>query len=108
MGNKNIPIILGSPFLATSNALINCRNGLMQLTFENMTMEVNIFNFVKKPEPYEDDPMGVFAIDSVVEEHVDDLMGYDLDTYYERLDEVDTLFEPLLVYQNMDLSGLSL
>ena len=27
-----VPIILGRPFLATSNAIINCRNGLMQLT----------------------------------------------------------------------------
>ncbi|XP_077251867.1 uncharacterized protein LOC143891108 [Tasmannia lanceolata] len=27
-----IPIILGRPFLATSNALINCRNGLMKLS----------------------------------------------------------------------------
>ncbi|RVW32098.1 hypothetical protein CK203_102415 [Vitis vinifera] len=29
-----VPIILGRPFLATSNAIINCRNGVMQLTFE--------------------------------------------------------------------------
>ncbi|KAL6324171.1 hypothetical protein AAG906_006442 [Vitis piasezkii] len=28
-----VPIILGRPFLATLNAIINCRNGLMQLTF---------------------------------------------------------------------------
>ena len=27
---NSIPIILGRPFLATSNALINCRNGLMK------------------------------------------------------------------------------
>ncbi|RVW66547.1 Retrovirus-related Pol polyprotein from transposon 297 [Vitis vinifera] len=33
-----VPIILGRPFLATSNAIINCRNGLMQLTFGNMTL----------------------------------------------------------------------
>ena len=29
--NSQIPIILGRPFLATSNTHINCRNGLMQL-----------------------------------------------------------------------------
>ena len=39
-----IPIILGQPFLATSNALINCRNGVMKLSFENMTIELNMFN----------------------------------------------------------------
>ncbi|RVW61766.1 Pro-Pol polyprotein [Vitis vinifera] len=38
-----VPIILGRPFLATSNAIINCRNGVMQLTFGNMTLELNIF-----------------------------------------------------------------
>ncbi|RVW58279.1 hypothetical protein CK203_112114 [Vitis vinifera] len=36
-----VPIILGRPFLATSNAIINCRNGLMQLTFGNMTLDLN-------------------------------------------------------------------
>jgi len=46
---NSIPIILGRPFLATSNALINCRNGLMELSFENMTLEMNIFNICKQP-----------------------------------------------------------
>ncbi|KAL6325100.1 hypothetical protein AAG906_022667 [Vitis piasezkii] len=43
-----VPIMLGRPFLATSNAIINCRNGLMQLTFGNMTLELNIFYMSKK------------------------------------------------------------
>jgi hypothetical protein len=47
---NSIPIILGRPSLATSNALINCRNGLMKLSFGNMTMEMNIFNICKQPE----------------------------------------------------------
>ncbi|KAL6345669.1 hypothetical protein AAG906_017405 [Vitis piasezkii] len=42
-----VPIILGRPFLATSNAIINCRNGLMQLTFGNMTLDLNIFYMSK-------------------------------------------------------------
>ncbi|XP_024022405.1 uncharacterized protein LOC112091898 [Morus notabilis] len=44
---SKIPIILGRPFLATTNALINCRNGLMKISFGNMTLEVNVFNIVK-------------------------------------------------------------
>ena len=44
---NQIPIILGRPFLATSNALINCRNGLMKLTFGNMTIDLNIFHVGK-------------------------------------------------------------
>ena len=43
-----VPIILGRPFLATSNAIINCRNGLMQLTFGNMTLDLNVFYMSKK------------------------------------------------------------
>ena len=39
-GANYVPIILGRPLLATSNAIINCRNGIMQLTFDNMTMEL--------------------------------------------------------------------
>ena len=46
---NSFPIILGRPFLATSNALINCRNGLMKLFFGNMTLEMNIFNICKQP-----------------------------------------------------------
>jgi len=47
-------VILGLPFLATSNALINCRNGLMKLSFGNMTLEMNIFNICKQPGDYND------------------------------------------------------
>ncbi|XP_026424528.1 uncharacterized protein LOC113320815 [Papaver somniferum] len=41
-----VPVILGRPFLATSNAVINCRNGIMELTFENMKMEINVFHLL--------------------------------------------------------------
>ena len=47
------PIILGRPFLATTNALINCRNGRMQITFGSLTLELNIFHVAK--QPHEDD-----------------------------------------------------
>ncbi|XP_038981148.1 uncharacterized protein LOC120110398 [Phoenix dactylifera] len=45
---------LGRPFLATSNALINCRNGVMKLSFGNMTLELNIFNVCKQPNDSEE------------------------------------------------------
>ena len=47
---NSIPVILGRPFLATSNALINCRNGLMNLSFGNMTLEMNISTFASNLE----------------------------------------------------------
>ena len=44
----SILIISGRSFLATSNALINCRNELIKLSFRisfgNMTLKMNIFN----------------------------------------------------------------
>ncbi|MDQ4222847.1 retropepsin-like aspartic protease, partial [Pseudomonas aeruginosa] len=40
---NQIPLILGRTFLATSNALINCRNGPMKISFGNMTIDLNIF-----------------------------------------------------------------
>ena len=52
---NQVPIILGRPFLATSNAIINCRKGVMQLTFGNMTLELNIFHLSNKNKPSEDE-----------------------------------------------------
>ena len=48
LGPNHVPIILGRPFLATSNAIIICRNGVMQLAFGNMTLELNIFHLGKR------------------------------------------------------------
>jgi len=42
-------VILGCPFLVTAIALINCRNGMMRLSFGNMTLELNIFNIQRQP-----------------------------------------------------------
>ena len=50
---NHVPIILGRPFLATANAIINCRNGIMQLTFGDMTLELNIFNLNDNPKLFE-------------------------------------------------------
>ena len=55
VGPNHVPIILGRPFLATSNAIINCRNGVMQLTFGNMTLELNIFHLSNSHKPSEDE-----------------------------------------------------
>ena len=44
----HIPVILGRPFLATTNTLINYHNRLTKLSFKNMTIDLNIFNLEKK------------------------------------------------------------
>ena len=54
-GINQVPTILGRPFLATSNAITNCRNGVMQLSFGNMTLELNIFHLSNKHKSVEDE-----------------------------------------------------
>ena len=48
------PVILGRPFLATANAIINRRNGSMCLTFGDMMKEVNVFHLGKQPRDLDD------------------------------------------------------
>ena len=72
VGANYVPIILGRPFLATSNAIINFPNRFMQLTFGNMTLELNIFHLGKKHmHAVEDAPEEVCLIDTILEEQVE-------------------------------------
>ena len=64
-GPNHVPIILGRPFLATSNVIINCQNGVMQLTFGNMTLELNIFHLSNKHKQAEDERQEVDEVCSI-------------------------------------------
>ena len=100
--SNQIPVILGRPFLATSNALINCRNGVMKLTFGNMTLETNIFNVDKQSDDdsVDDDIQEVSMIETLVQDGLstpaydpleddlfDDLDDYDDDFFTSTLHE---------------------
>ncbi|RVW81159.1 Retrovirus-related Pol polyprotein from transposon 17.6 [Vitis vinifera] len=84
-----VPIILGRPFLATSNAIINCRNGVMQLTFGNMTLELNIFHLCKRHlHPEEEEGFEeVCLINTLVEEHCDKNLEESLNESLEVLED---------------------
>ena len=72
VGTNYVPIILGRPFLATSNEIINYRNGVMQLIIGNMTLELNIFHLSKKHmQPVEEGPEEACIIDTILEEQAD-------------------------------------
>ena len=92
-----VTIILGRPFLATSNAIINCRNGVMQLTFGNMTLELNIFHPIKKHvHPEEEDQEEVCLIDTIVKEQCEQLQLHEelieeLAELLKKLDELSDL-----------------
>jgi hypothetical protein len=62
-----ISVILGRPFLATANACINCWIGVMEISFGNMKVRLNIFNaFQHVPDQNE-----CFFMDHI-EEYVED------------------------------------
>ena len=88
---KPIPVILGHPFLATANALINYRNGIMNLSFRNMTLELNVFNMCKQLYDKDNEIENFELIESIMEEqnlgslsnlmHIcssDDLLEFDI------------------------------
>ena len=87
-GANYVPIILGRPFLATSNAIINCRNGVMQLTFGNMTLELNIFHLSSKHEPpKEQEPKEFYLISTSEGEHYAQKLQGELKEILEEFDE---------------------
>ncbi|KAH9686903.1 hypothetical protein KPL70_014565 [Citrus sinensis] len=65
---KHIPIILGRPFLATADAHIQCKTGNIQLSFGNMTMELNIFNIAKQLHNADDGIVDVDLIKALVDD----------------------------------------
>ena len=79
VGPNHVPIILGRPFLPTSNAIINCRNGVMQLTFRNMTLELNIFHLGKRHmHSEEDDFEEICILDTILEEQANQQQVQDI------------------------------
>ncbi|KAL6551317.1 hypothetical protein OROMI_021805 [Orobanche minor] len=105
---EQIPIILGRPFLATSDAIINCRNGIVKFSFGNMTVELNMFNISQQHDDHDDvyevnmiESMGPYFFPKIND---DDLfenclahfgLDFDIDS---SIDEVNSLLEstPLL------------
>ena len=66
------PVILGRPFLATANAIIHCKGGLMTLSFGNMTVNLNIFIVIKGMRD-EEDMCEINMVDSVVQKYLDNV-----------------------------------
>ena len=93
-GANYVPIILGRPFLVTSNAINNYQNGVMQLTFGNMTLELNIFHLSRKHEPSkEQEPEEVCLISTSEGEHYAQKLQEELMESIEEFDE--ELFAPV-------------
>ena len=62
---NEIPVILERPFLATSNAIINCNNGIVKLAFGSMTLELNVFSLSKQQNNFDEESEHVNMIESL-------------------------------------------
>jgi len=79
-----IPVILRRPFLATFYALINCNNSLTKLTFENMTVNLNIFNLEGQNNDQSTEPFEVNMIQGLSSEYFkEDQMDTDVGRTYQ-------------------------
>ena len=89
-------VILGRPFLATANAIINCKNGSMRLTFRDMTKEVNVFNLGRQPRDVNDQTFKVNSIENLSSVHeksmeVETETEFDLEAEDFNLDQIVNL-----------------
>jgi hypothetical protein len=85
---SQIPVILGRPFLATANALINCRTGVMKISFGNMTVELNIFGINKQPLDF-DEVHHMCLIEEITDEAVNEFNLENPEVEYFIQDEND-------------------
>jgi len=86
-------VILGRPFLATANVIINCRNGSMRLTFGDKTKDVNVFNLGKHPRDMNDQTFEVNSIKILTSEHeeimkIDTKSDFDLESEDFNLEQI--------------------
>ena len=84
-------VILGFQFLATANAIINCRNGSMRLTF-NMTKEVNVFNLGRQPRDLDDQFFETNLIENLTSEHSKEI-DLEAECEFELESKVETLIK---------------
>ena len=62
------PILLGRPFLATADAVIHCRTGVMEVSFGNMKVKLNVAGAAKHMDEYDDlECLYVDTINSCIE-----------------------------------------
>jgi hypothetical protein len=69
--DKLILVILDHPFLATANACINYRTGVMKIVFGNMKVKLHTFNAFQHPP----DASECFFLD-IIEESVEDSLPH--------------------------------
>ncbi|XP_059639032.1 uncharacterized protein LOC132281338 [Cornus florida] len=105
---RRIPVILGRPFLATANVSINYRNDVMDLSFGNMNVRLNIFNSNQCPSD-DKDYFFVDTIDECVEEMVPFALTKDpLEAYLSYFDTESFDVDKSIEEVNVTLDGANM
>jgi len=80
---SQVLVILGRPFLTTANALINYRNGMMRLSFDNITIELNIFNMQRQPSGFDNMEFSTlnWVEDSVFDDAFDEMFAVEYESF---------------------------
>ncbi len=50
ISSRKIPVILGRPFMATANTIIDVKKGILTMTVGDMTVEFNVFKSSQQPD----------------------------------------------------------
>ena len=81
---SQMPLILGNPFLVTSNVLINCINRMIRLSLGNMTLELNIFNLQRQPLGIDDIETSTlnWVEDSIFDDEFDDIFAAEYESFF--------------------------
>ena len=81
---NDVPIILGRPFLSTCKALINCRDGHLNISFGDMSVDLNIFKTYKVPKEVEDvdEVYAVDPVDPLEDDHYENLRAHAYDKLF--------------------------
>ncbi|BFG24972.1 hypothetical protein CerSpe_112460 [Prunus speciosa] len=62
--DKEVPIIMERPFMATAGTIIDVKKGLLSMTVQGQTVEFKVFEAIKKPVEM-DECFYVDAIDTI-------------------------------------------
>ncbi|XP_058223187.1 uncharacterized protein LOC131332892 [Rhododendron vialii] len=85
-------VILGRPFLATANAQISVRSGVMEVSFGNMKLSLNMYSAARQPHE-EEDCFAVDVVHELVEEAFDPLEACLAHFGYEEFDIDQSIVE---------------
>ncbi|CAN6455352.1 unnamed protein product [Victoria cruziana] len=104
-----MPIILGRPFLATANACINCRTGVLEIFFTDKHLRLNIFHAAMGPTG---DRCISFAeadtddVDEAAHEQIMAVYTSSIKDYFSNVEDDPTmLFHRDLGFQSLDDSS---